>query len=134
MIFSVILCFKLYSIRVYYVRGSLDSDGAEPNNAKHQKSAVATDIWNRHKIDYDSELRAEFEVLLKQQVGSTDTRLVGLVRKLLDPPVSHAMRKLSHVLFQTPQAKTVDDLLNSQVSRRVWEEVGERSYEGGDGS
>ena len=99
-----------------------ESQRTEPQYSEGEKpkqgvmSLTATDIWNRHKIDYDPELRAEFELLLSQGVSSKDKQLVDLVRRLLDPPSTHIMRKPAHAIFQTPQAKAVDSLYDGQVS------------------
>ena len=98
------------------VRIAWDKVKRTENTHTHSEVGKALDVWNRNKIDYDTGLRAEFERLWSKELESNDKDLVALVKKMLDPPSEHGMRKPVHTIFQTPQAKAVDDLFHAQVS------------------
>ena len=78
---------------------------------------TARSIWNTQRLAYDADLGAEFGRLLTESVSNDDPRVVNLVTTLLDPPSRHVRRKTVHNLFQTPQAKVIDDLFHQQVNK-----------------
>ena len=78
--------------------------------------AVIIHPWNRPKIEYEVNLSAEFHRLCAiENLPPTDRNLLTLVHQLLDPPSTHSVRKQAHAIFQTPQAKAVDNYYKAQV-------------------
>jgi hypothetical protein len=93
-------------------------DSHDHDSARHAypTTLTARQIWNTHRITYDAAFRQDFERHLRDKSGNNDPSLVSLVRSALDPPSQHSKRKMTHSLFQTPQAKAVNDLFKGQVS------------------
>ena len=75
--------------------------------------------WNKNRISYDGELQRKFDKLLKEKRPADDPELRDLVKELIDPPSFHVIRKRSLPLYQTPQAKHVDEHFNKQVSHSI---------------
>ena len=64
--------------------------------------------------DYDSHLRNSIHDAIATGAGPRDPRVVGIVRKLFDPP-SDKMIKLARRVIKTPQTEAVIKILEHKV-------------------
>ena len=78
------------------------------------KSGITLRRVNTLVTDYDSYLNASLYDVIGTRASPRDSRVVKLVKKLLDPP-SDQMIKLARRVIKTPQAETVVKILNGKV-------------------
>jgi len=72
---------------------------------------------NRVITDYDSDVAERLRTLVDRRATSADTDLIRLIQDMMDPPSRH-MVKMSRQLFETPQSKEAEKILNHKVDYR----------------
>ncbi len=84
------------------------------NSNYGDKSGVTPRKVNTLVTDYDSYLNASLYDVIGTRASPRDSRVVSLVKKLLNPP-SDEMIKLARRVIKTPQAGAVVKILEGKV-------------------
>ncbi len=69
---------------------------------------------NSFVTDYDGTLNGTLHRIITSGAGSSDPRVLSLIRDLMDPPSGH-MLKWSRRVGETPQSREIVKILNRRV-------------------